>query len=67
MSAPGPRCRDCGAALGERQRWCLECGAAPRIAVETTANWARTAAASVIVAIVVLAALGYGLAALAAS
>jgi predicted RNA-binding protein with PUA domain len=44
------RCRDCDAVLAERQRWCVACGGAARIAVAPTPpSKARAATVAVLV------------------
>jgi hypothetical protein len=46
------RCGECDAVLAERQRWCVACGAAPRIALAPTPSpRARAAAATAVVAV----------------
>lgn len=67
VSATAGHCPACGARLAERQRWCLECGAAARTVVAGTPRWAATATVAVLVGIVALAAVGYAVAALVAS
>jgi hypothetical protein len=56
-------CPSCGAALGERQRWCLACGAAASLTAPTP-RWAALGLAAAVLALLALAAIGYALAAL---
>ena len=65
MSAVPGDCPRCGAALRERQRWCLECGAAAGAAVAPAPRWlAPTVLASLVTALA-LAGVGYAVATLA--
>ena len=66
VNAAAARCARCEAPLGERQRWCLRCGAAARTAIAPTPRWAaRTAAAILVLALALaLAGVGYALATL---
>ena len=61
---PAARCAGCGAALADRQRWCLECGTATGVAVATTPRWRPPAALAAAAALLALAGLGYVVAAL---
>jgi len=57
-------CPACGAGLGERQRWCLECGAAARTRVAPTPRWLGPALLATLVALCALAGVGYAVATL---
>lgn len=39
MSGPRESCPACGAALAERQEWCLRCGNAARTRIEPASRW----------------------------
>jgi hypothetical protein len=60
-------CGACGAALGERQRWCLQCGVATLMAVGSSRRWARAAIASALIGLLALVGIGYAIAALVSS
>jgi transposase len=66
-AAAEQRCPCCGAALRERQRWCLACGAAALTAIATPRRWASTGVAALLLGALALAGIGYALAALIAS
>jgi hypothetical protein len=59
--ASGRRCAACAAALGERQRWCLACGAPTLTQIARPRRWAATAAAATLMAMLALAGIGYAL------
>ncbi len=61
------RCRSCGAGLGERQRWCLICGAAALTLVATPRRWALAGAAALAIALLALVGIGYAIAAVVSS
>jgi len=63
MTVAQPCCASCGAAFGERQRWCLDCGAAARRPAPP-ARWAVLGLTAAALALLALAAIGYALAAL---
>ena len=65
--AAGPRCGACGASIGERQRWCLACGAGTLTQLATTRHWLATAAAALLVTALALVGIGYAVATLASS
>jgi uncharacterized OB-fold protein len=65
--APERRCESCGAALAERQRWCLHCGGASLTRVAATPHWRATAAVGTLLALLAIAGIGYALATLASS
>jgi hypothetical protein len=65
--AAGARCGSCGAALAERQRWCLACGAGTLTHLATTRHWLATAAAAALIAALALVGIGYAVATLASS
>ena len=68
MSAPAAACCSaCAAELGERQRWCLECGSAALTLVATPRRWARAGAAATLVALLALVGIGYAIAAVVSS
>jgi hypothetical protein len=58
------RCGECDAVLAERQRWCVACGGAPRIALAPAPTRRARAAAAAAVAALALVGLGVALAAL---
>jgi len=58
-------CPECGGALRERQRWCLECGCAARTRVAPTPRWLAPALLAALVALCALAGAGYAVATLA--
>jgi hypothetical protein len=62
--ASGRRCPACAAALAERQRWCLECGAPTLTPIARPRRWAAAAAAATLTAMLALAGIGYALATL---
>jgi len=62
--ASGRRCAACGAALGERQRWCLACGVPTLTQIARPHRWAATAAVATLIAMLALAGIGYALATL---
>ncbi len=64
VSSAAARCARCQAPLGERQRWCLRCGAAARTAIAPTPRWAARTAAAVLIVAFALAGVGYALATL---
>jgi len=67
MKLVKPECPACGATIGERQRWCMECGTAARTTLARPPRWTlRGAAVATAVTLIALAAVGYALAALAA-
>jgi hypothetical protein len=61
------RCGACGAVLGERQRWCLACGAATRTALATAPRWLATATVAALIAVLALVGIGYAAATLLSS
>ena len=65
--AAGRRCGTCGASLGERQRWCLACGAPTLTQVAEPGRWAAAAAAATLIAVLALIGIGYAVATLLAS
>lgn len=67
MSATLDACPQCGSALRERQRWCLECGTAAATAVAPAPRWFAPALFTGLVTAVALAGLGYALATLLSS
>jgi len=66
-AAEARRCERCGAALSERQRWCLACGAAALSRVATPRRWAPAGAAAALITALALAGVGYAIATLASS
>jgi hypothetical protein len=58
------RCGECDVVLAERQRWCLACGGAPRIALAPTPTRRARGAAAAAAAALALVGLGVVLAAL---
>jgi hypothetical protein len=60
-------CGTCGAALTERQRWCLHCGGATLMAVGSARRWAGAAAGAVLIAVLALVGIGWAVAALVSS
>ncbi|HEY7965926.1 MAG TPA: hypothetical protein VID68_02770 [Solirubrobacteraceae bacterium] len=60
-------CPACGAAIGARQRWCLDCGAAALRRIATARRWASAALLAGLLAALALAGIGYAVATLAAS
>jgi hypothetical protein len=57
-------CAACGGALGERQRWCLACGAAASRLAPAPRRTAALGVGVAAVALLALAAIGYAVAAL---
>jgi len=55
-------CRSCGAELRERQRWCLQCGAATLTRVATPRRWGSAGAAATLIALLALVGIGYAIA-----
>lgn len=64
---PADRCEVCGAALAERQRWCLACGSGRLTKVAAAPHWASAGAAAVLVGALALAGVGYAVATLLSS
>jgi hypothetical protein len=68
MSTPASlRCGACAGELGERQRWCLNCGTAALTIVATPRRWARAGAAATLLALLALVGIGYAIAAVVSS
>jgi hypothetical protein len=60
-------CGACGASLGERQRWCLQCGVATLMAVGSARRWVSAGIAAAVIALLALVGIGYAIAALVSS
>jgi len=68
VSTPeGTHCRSCGAELGERQRWCLQCGRAALIHAARPRRWAAAGAGATLIALLALVGIGYAIAAVASA